>query len=331
MPDNVSLVGCGAESTAILMDHASNKLIGTSGVTTYAYARISGFRLASNQANSGAVISLDTAANFIIENCYIGSALNDATELLLDNNVGSNMVVRNCTFECGSATTKAILSTHASGVTRVENCVFLPAASQSADVVNINDGYVSGCEFNKDGTALGTVTLLKVEGDATIVGNKFVESTGTVTAIELGTIGAADEVHEDGNSFGTSLTAYSYTATDGQRIVLGSRIGREKETTDDGATVTIAADQYEVIVLKRTTDTAQVISANKAPPGSKLILFIWWTNAGVTNDPTFSTDFRTVGAVAVANGEADVRYFVSEDFAGTLKWTQVNTKISVTV
>ena len=335
VPQNVSLVGAGAECTAISMDHESNKIITTTGTATHYFTVIEGLRIVMGQANSSAHIDIATAVNLLVRNCTIGDSSFSDGDLISDASVAATLICENCDFVMGSTTSRGINMTSTTGRSIISRCTFRPLSSASNPCVRANDCHVLGCTFNPSGTGLGTADLLQTDGNAVVVGNRFVESTGTINAIKISSIGAADEFFENDNTFGASLTAYSYTATDGQRIVLGSRVGRTTEVTDDTAAVTLAADQYESIVLNRTADQAQVISANRAPPGSKFILMIRRIQAGAFTQPTFATHFRTSGAVAVPDLSADMRIFVAEEFAaapaGSLEWTQINTKIDVTV
>ena len=331
VPQNVSLIGTGPDSSAITMDHASNDLVNSSGTSTYYYNEIRGLRLTASQANSGTPVELATAVRTRISNCHIGGSNNNG-HLLHGSVANTELVCEDTHFVAGAAAASCILMPQATSKSHISRCWFELATSHSAVVVNVNDATVTGCVFNPTEASVSSLTYLQYTGNVWVMFNHFLDpGVGTATPIFQNTMASADELHEFGNNFDGNSAPLNYTATAGGRMVFGSRDTNHQEVTDNSAAVTLNADGFGVIVLQRTVDSAQVISANKAPPGSRLTLFIYWNVGTTVNAPTFSTDFRTVGAVAPANGEADVREFVSEDFGGTLKWTQVNTRISVTV
>lgn len=332
IPEDVSLVGTGPENCTLTIDHATNDLINTSGTTSQRYAVIRGFTLTAAQANTGNAIEVASAAKVLVDNCYLGGSDSNGT-LILGSGAEGDLSCRDCRFVSGAATTSHISMLVATSKTRLDGCQFEIVSGQSSTLVSVNDAQVFGCSFNPTVESVSGLTYLLFTGNLTAVGNHFLTpGIGTATPIFQSTMAADDEVHEVANNFDSSLAPYSYTSTDGAMQFYGTRVQRQVEVTDNSAAVTLNADQYGKIVLKRTVDSAQVISANKAPLGSRLTLYVWWTAGTTVNAPTFNaTDFRAVTAISATTGAADVREFVSEDFSGTLKWTQVGARISVTV
>ena len=332
VPQNVSFQGTGPDSCAITMDHASNDLINTSGSSTYYYSEIKGLRLTASQDNTGNAIELASAVRMRVENCFIGG-VNSLGLLINGSAANSELVCVDTHFQPGAATTSCINMGQATSKSHVIRCWFELQASHSATVLTANDVYVAHCSFNTTVQSVSSLTYVSFTGNAWIVGNHFLDpGVGTVTPIFQGAMDSDDEVHESGNNYDGNLAPFSYTSGDGARQTYEVRENNRTLLTDNSATVTLKADQFGIVILKRTLDTAQTISANTAPKGARLILMVWWAVAGTTNVPLLdSSAFRSVTAISLTNGSADIRWFVSEDFGGTLKWTQVSDRISVTV
>ena len=325
LPHDVSLVGGSPETTAILMDHLTQKMIVTSGTSAYGPNYIAGLRLASSQANSGRILDLNSSVRLVVRECYFGGSNNNATELV-GRTAGTPVVhFENCVFENGAAGGNGINNSDAGHKTFVR-CDFKPAASATGAAILCANGtstFIDRCRFNPDATTTGTVSYVVID-EGSITGCKFFNATGTQTCISFDTTSSAGDVRERDNEFESGTTPYSTSTLLPDRftnIVQGSRVGRVQNITDNSAVVSIGALAHETVVLTRTANGAQTISYDAKPAfGSRLTVVIENRTGGAMTSPTFSAgQFQVGSAVSPGNGASDTRDFVFVTDGGGLE------------
>ena len=334
--EDVSLVGGSGETTAILMDHASNELINTSGSSSYEGNVIEGLRLAASVSNSGIVIDLQGSPNIKIRNCFIGSANNTAAQII---NVGTStqrVMIDSCTLQTGATASSNLISvgnTSGSAETIATRCKFLiPSSYNSTILVCSGRTQVHHCDFNASGLAVVAPIYIELNSTAEQViatGNAFRNpSSGTATAFFGHSTPA---IVCSGNRFGgANVTAYNSIS---ESSVLESRTLRRTLVTDNSSSVALDSVNFGAVVLRRTVNGAQTLTAQTPHLGARLVLMVENATGGAMTAPTLSgTNFRANGTVQPANGEADCRLFVAEEFgSGSRRWAQIGSHIDITI
>jgi hypothetical protein len=334
-----SMLGCGPNASAILIDHASNNAISASGSPSYARQSISGLRVGANQANTGHVLSIGAGLLLSVSNCALGDSNCTGDIVTASSSATSRLTFLDCTFTSGGT---AGLFNGAGALSRgsFRGCTFIGATSGSYSPGN---GLIFGrqidlidCQFQNPATG-GTYSCFKSNSttlDAKLIGCDFGSSGGaTVTAMELGTYASGAVFYEGGNSFGSSgVTAYSYTpgTTTGADVRLGTRLLRSTVVSNSSTTVTVPTDQYGTVFLKQTGGASLAITQSKAPAGSTGTLVIYNNSGGtLTNIATGAQGGLAGTTVTLTNGQIGaMTYAAMQDLVGASVHTVTGTPLA---
>jgi hypothetical protein len=214
----------------------------------------------------------------------------------------------------GTNTSAALLTLSGSGVSRITNSVFnlynaYPAISDvttngdaylvitnctigayaafgGASFVTINRGVIANNYFvNTYGGTYPCILARSVVSYArqlVINNNNFIsnDAAGTVTAIRLGTLAAADQVTENGNVFDSTITPYSYTYSEVYGVHLLSRSDRMQDVSGNGSSLTLDTSRYESFCIYKTDATTLELFAGAGLPGQKLHISLTGSGLG---------------------------------------------------
>lgn len=324
----VHFLGVGPGESIIKLDHASNNAIAYSATTTTRYQTLRDLQVINTQANTGSLVLPTSGSKLLLENCILGDsftkyAVGDGT------GVASLLRLRGCTITIGNTAGKAVKadSTTSSQID-VYDCLITPPSSHSGTLVEAGRLNAINTRFNTAGGGYTTTCLSMASqaGVCLVVGCEFNDpASGTVTAIALGTLAANGKVHEEGNFFGASVVPYSYiNAVAATRIHLGTREKLHYRTTDNSATLAVPADQYGVMVLRRSNTTTQTLNFATAPLGSRFTLVIYNDSGFAFAGPTvYGTGVGADTVTDPADTAVSVFSFVSATHDGTnLVWLQ---------
>lgn len=313
-----SIMGSGAQNTFITIDHASNSLLSVSGGGVLDYQWIDGVALAASQNNTGTLLTIASSARLLVRNCMIGlSTTSQGTRLVsvASNSFVTSVAFNDCVFGPGGSGTTAVSMVDAAMGLALNRCRFIAPATYSP-----TNGVVYGtffslieCVFDNAAATSGTFSCFK--GNTTSVAGRIINcdfSAGggaTVTAIELGTYSATAYFIEDNNSFGTSVTAYSYVSAGANAAGVVQLISRERRVRNITSNVTPLAldlDQYGIVLLKRTTNANQTLTTNMAPNGARFSYVIYNNSGGsiTTEAMPASVGPFTGGSPTIADGHS---------------------------
>jgi hypothetical protein len=291
VPAFVNLLGEGAESSVIRVNHLSSDAIALEGGPN----EISG-------------LTIDTAAS-----------TNTGSAIRFEGSGGITIIDR-CTFSMGNGTVLECLNPLFQVVTITDSTLENSAAATGITSMNIgNDGrvYLRGCAV-QNSAAAHTSTMFDVErciiesttfyaaatsgtikyvvcntSSASIANCNFLATGGaTVTAIE---VGSGVQLSENGNIFGSGVTPYLMTSYPGETsdttILLYSREARRDYTAQSG-TGTISPDclSYKHIHIRVSDNSNFTIDLDtyKPPQGHSSVVFIHNNSGGTTGTITLS-------------------------------------------
>lgn len=298
LPKKATLVGASSQLSVITLNHASANVLTYSTAHSSAFGRamLYGLGLNAAQANSGKVIEVTAAVSLSVRDCFLGgNGLNNG-DLFVNAATTSRIDIQNCRFMPGGSASRAVYASSKPVRLRMRGCTITAPATCSAtgglvygDAIDIDS-----CTF--DGSAATTTTFSYYAAgtttlDARVTNCSFSNGGGaTVTAITLGSYTATSVFTESGNTFGTTVTAYSYLSlhagnSKGALVHLRSRDGRRYEVTSNAdPLLDLPFQQYGIVVVNRSSGVDQVIGllsmsdgANVPPDGSV-------THLVVTND-----------------------------------------------
>jgi len=313
----VSLVGAGMASTVLTMNHASNGLI-TTNANTYQHDII-GMRLTASTANTGTIIEAQGATNLQVYDCHIGGANCDATQLVDGAAADQEVHFHGCTFEIGDAAQDAVdCDQHTAGRWYFRDCEFITPATYNPTngaVIYGNLVVIHECKFDLSASTSGTFSVFTADSTTVLAqafGNIIVAGGGaTITGYTLGTYLAASNFFEN-NTWcpgysDSNFTLYSYTvaaAQTGAQVRLGTRETRLQIVTGDSAAVTLATDQFGVIIFEHTGTTGKTFSPTAAPEGASQKI-VTAAGAGAVAE-TFNTLAPAITANTLTNFTSNV-------------------------
>jgi hypothetical protein len=311
----VSLVGAGSTASTLMLDNlAAAFLIRLQPGAADRYQVISNLATAATNSTPGAqVINVQNGARCIFYNLSLDGT-NFAGDLIsLANSVLTDVLFDTCVMRLSSSGRAIVVTGGVNGLRRgiVRCCrIITPAAYSQGSVMSGRNFYVDGCLFENDATTSGTYScIVMTSGASWRVTNCEFTSGGvgsTVTAMDFGSYSASSSIHESNNVFGTTVTAYAYTATGGARgaqISLRSREQRSIFVTDNGAAPILPIDQYGLVVLSTTNAGLTTFAAARQPPdGSRGTIVVAHPSAGtVLAGANFLNPTTTTTATGLAH------------------------------
>jgi hypothetical protein len=337
VPYGVSLLGCGTRSSVLEMDTTTATTLtysdgATPGTGVYPQT-IYGMTIAPGVDCTGHAIDITVPTKLGIYDSSIGGPHSKEIVIACDTTTaaGGTLVLHNSFVQDGSSTTGCVVTSYVP--LYANSCRFTTSATTKAGgiVVATRGCDISHSWFNNSAASSGTFEDISCDGSVSpnsISGCNFPNSAGaTVTAIVAAGTG---NVSEWGNSFGSSVTAYEFTAAATSSVTrqgfgLGTREHREEQIASNAIAVTPKADQYGVTVIHRTNATGQSISP-AAPPGPGLRWTCIICNDSTTTPMTVDTD-SFVGTMntwesidTITAQSAAIVDFVSADVNGHLVW-----------
>jgi hypothetical protein len=347
LPANVSLLGLGAENTFITMDHANNDLLVLDGGSNGSFQYVQGIDFSAAQSFSGYLLYGDTEETFItFRDCSFGGG--NTTDTIIYADIDHAILnFRSCYFYPGELAnlSSAITLTSAgtawdSMLSSFDGCKFEFAAGQTGSGINMlktcNSSVVS-CRFDgsKMTNAISAHFIYKsgnwsatYDTGVSLLNNYFIgNGVATVNAIRNHTLNRF-LIHESHNTFSSDISSI-YNEDDQRKGSLGSRSYRYYTYgTDNSATIDLSLD-YAHYNITRSDATALVVSADKATPGSLLVLCVENSNGGAaTGNITFNpANFaEDIGPFTVAASSTRIATFIfSYDDGGNIgKWVVTN-------
>ena len=269
----VAILGAGKESTIVQCGTANKNVF--SG-----YCRICGLTLKHSVAATYPLVALSDGTYWgdIIDDCILDGT-NTSNALLTYS--GDQTFVRNTEFKVYKSYPAIGLDSGSGNYyINIDNCfIRAEAAYAGTALIYTNRGNINNTRFyNYNG---GTYSCIYCRSTATA---RSVEITncnfgpngaaGTVTAINLNTLNASDKFYEDNNIFDSTVTPYSYTASDVHGVRFMSRKDNEVYVSGNGAALTIDPLRYDTHYIAKTDVTSLYITAPNGLPGEKLTLII---------------------------------------------------------
>lgn len=323
LPANVSMLGCGPNSTKISIAHATSA---TLQVATGGRSLIRDLWFSPSQTNSGVLVAVAAASRLALIGCRFGDGtLNTGSCLNMETGAATKVHVIEAGFALASGTVTGAFatSTNENHKCFISNSRFLLPLDHARIITDaFIDGpgfYLSQCQVDATaftGTANFLCPLINTTG-AAIGGAVNVEFTatngGALTAFNLSSNDVENEAAtrwaDSACMFGTGVIPYSFndaaSPTAGASVVFGSRLGRWAYVADDITAVDDAALANEFVVLTRTTNANFTWAPTvQMPVGAPLTLLIYNTSgAGLTVTWGAGTE-AGAASTAVANTEA---------------------------
>ena len=323
LPGSVHLLGTSAATSILRIDHATAKLLVTSGTPTTFWQTVALLTLTAAQANSGNIVDCSSSDFFLLRECFIGGANCDGDLVLAG---ASNFLkLDGCTLSPGSASASAVRAQNAIlvaiGNYFIPNAAYSPANGMVDSVSAVVD--IVGNVFDNTFATSGTYSVIKANNpDGMIVGNHFTGSGGaTVTAMALGAFNSSTVFVEHSNHLEPGITNYTLTGADQAKALLGSRVGRWTSQSISGAgTLALDDKQAETIIVDISTNGAITFTSTPPHNGATLCLVLDNNFAGATGNLTFGTGFRGLAPITVANAKVRVLRWTAAATAGTLEW-----------
>ena len=280
LPQGVNLLGAGSNASIINNDHATQNLL-SMGLTissslVFAPSRIEGLKLAHSASGSGNLMTVSAGFRAAIVDCLFGEGAfvqpSGSDMVSVSPSTSTSLYFERCTFSGLGDTARAFANSSSKRI-RFHDCLFVtPATCNSTGIVTVHSGNLDGCIFDCSASTSGTFSCFKSATttlDERITNCKFINGGGaTVTAMTLGVYTATSVFFEANNNFGSSVTAYSYTAAFaslGAEVILKTRETRRKLYTTS-VSIPIATDQYGMIRV--SSDSAVTLTPVMVPHGA---------------------------------------------------------------
>lgn len=291
LPDKVSMLGAGAGATLLGIDHATENAVTVTSTFIAERQFIANMTIAANQANVGAHIGVSSSKGLIIRDCHLGSTYTNGSCVFLVSYANSNVIVENCHLSMGGSTSNGVYTAGLAKRCQVRNCLFTTPATFSGTPISADHIDVTDCVFDGALSTTGTFSWYTARSttlDATIKGCVFGAGGGaTVTAITLGAYVDGSVFSEAHNTFGSGVTAYSYTNAAGAataQVQLKTRDTRFLQESNSAATYTALVQQYGTIYVDSSRAGNVSIAATGTPPaGAKFRIVFINTDVGVHN------------------------------------------------
>ena len=316
VPNGVSLIGAGPSATEIAMDHASNNTLTWSGSNDRTQF-VAGIYFDHMQACTGHPLVIPAAELLKVSDCVIGNAngLSRGTLITVADSSATFLLFEDCLFKAGASTASCVVASGAMGNAVFDRCTFRPnAGAYGSSMIVGNQVALNDCVFDNSPATSGTYycySTLNVGGViSAYIQNCTFKATGgaTVTAMLLGVYPSTTSFCEDGNIFGSGVTAYNYTSDNtniAANVVLGSREKRYKlYTSSAGGVITVDTDQYANIFVDLTTGAAAAtLTLRRAPNGARGTIIIYNESGGTLNGNTYGVSSLSPPTSNLTNGQ----------------------------
>lgn len=341
----VSLAAAGPQSVTLASSGTGTMM--TFAISATKTQRIAGINFGGgSQTLASSQFVLETGSRPFFDNCRFAQA--SSTSVITQTGAPTVAKLRNCDFVFSSSlsggATLVNVGGAATGGANVVGCSFVMPASVGAgtyNVINVDFTQITACAFDNTALATGGATVNCVRASATTaVGNVsgcvFTNGAGaTIVGILLGTYASTMSVAEGGNAFGSTVTAYSYTAAlaaAGAVVSLQSREHRTQRITSNATAITIASDLFGVVYINRSGTAALTISGPIAPEGARLTIVVENKGGGVSGTVVLSsTWFEAGGAGAtIANNNFSIYRCRAVTLAANPLWAVESLRENVT-
>jgi hypothetical protein len=313
----VSLTGVGPGAASIVLDNpAAFFLIRlTTSAAPNRFHVVQNLAMSSASAAPGAAL-LDvpgTGCRSILHNLHLDGTNFGSQILDISTSPVTELLCGDCVFQLATAA-RALSVTSSNAVKRIvlRDCRFItPATFTSLGVVRSASLDIQGCVFDNSATATGTYSCIETSGSPvpawSVAGCQFINSAGaSVTAMNWAAYGATASVVESDNTFGSTVTAYSYTvpSSRGAQIQLRSRELRSIFIADATAAPVLPLDQYGMVLLTSSINTTPtVFQTTKMPPDGARGTIVIVRTAATPGTVTAGANFMNPSAIAtVQNG-----------------------------
>ena len=274
---HVSFIGAGPNATSLVLDNLAATTLLTLGTApvTDRFSICANMRLSSAVLTGANMLRVRDGARYLLYNLFVDGTNCGTDAVVIFGTSTTELGIDNCTFVVPANDPAIDRSPNAALTKRlcIRDCKFITQAINGNEVVRATPLEISGCHFINTATTAGVVTCIStgnVSGDLRVIGCKFYNASGAaVTAIDFGTYDSTSRIHESNNIFGTTVTAYAYTATAAARGAQVSLLSRELRNifiTDNSAAPILPIDQYGLVVLSTTNAGLTTFAATKQPP-----------------------------------------------------------------
>jgi len=315
LPSEVSLWGSGGEASVVGYSATTGSALTVeSGGSGFPPRSIRGIVFRSAQTNTDGCVFVENGAYAHFAECTIQQLGTQGSCLQLEASSSTRVIVDSCVFLVLTTSSGSMITSASNARVEARNAVFTGPATYNPSTAVVYGNYLTltDCLFDFSLTTSGTASLVRFNVTTlrgSVSGCTFLAGGGsTLTAMVLGTYAADSMFAEQGNTFdGSGLTAYSYVfaaAATGSKVMLRTRETRHIEYASDASPLSIATTQYGSITVRRSSNAAQTLTPDAAPPeGATGTVFVF--TSGTPGDITLGSPFAgIVVAAAVATGLA---------------------------
>lgn len=341
----VSLLGAGPAATTINNTHATQVTLEYSSASQAKHQTIEGIRF--TETSTGRHIDATGSASLIVTNCVFSQGTG-ATAVIGLTGATTDTIIRDCEFLISQTGGISVTATTL-GRVRILDCTHTVSAAGWTPVDgliqtalgSVGDLIVRGNVFDITATTSGGGTIILARQDTGLIevsGCRFSDkgnATPTTICIAQDWNAATDGLRltEFNNAFGTVgganvPRAYGLVWT---HTTLGSRAWRKLQTTDvASATLALDADQYGIIVVRRTTAAgAQTLNLDTVAYEGAPLRIIYWNDdgTGTTGTITWGTGIRSDTATFTVNANSATAFdFISASTGTGIKWVQMSAR-----
>jgi Pectate lyase superfamily protein len=341
----VSLMGAGPAATVISATHATQATLVFASASQAKHQTISGIGFTGT--GTGRHINCTGAASLIVDNCTFSQGTNQTVIIGLSG-ASTDTIINACEFTISQPAGQSVLASTL-GRIRITDCTHTVTATTwnpvdgliQTDLDSNGDLFVRSNKFDFSAVTSGTATIVYAKQDSGLIevsGCRFTDKGAAgpnVTCIAQDWNAATDALRltEFNNAFGTIgganvPRAYGLVWT---HTTLASRAWRKLQTTDAAsATLTLDADQYGVIVVRRTTAAGnQTLNLDAVTYEGAPLRVIYWNDDGgaTTGTITWGTGIRSDTATYTVNANSATSFdFISVSTGSGIKWVQMSAR-----
>ena len=319
VPVNVSILGCGGNSSKLAIDSGSaTAALSFTGADSGSRSCVGMWFGAINQnfVGTALVTAGDVGTRVDVVSCMFGNDTFSKGPLFVIGALGvGRVIIDKCTFALGADTSAIFQTSYGRVVVRDSDLFTTFSTALTNSIIFAQDGCnVDNCRFDANTVSGGSGTYISFQplnmGGCTFTNNRFRVFNGVVAALYNRGSDTVD-CFESGNFFGEatngSCPPYAYvtdgTVPNAQDIgggrFHGTRIGRLSNQGGFNTNLTLHAKAYGIHIIQRTAGGAQTLSADVGTVGDPLTVQIVNNSGGVVA-PAFGTNFIMRGGY-VAN------------------------------
>lgn len=319
----VSVVGADPYGTIIRLDHATAQCVSGTGPTLFQNLQ---FSLAQNHSGNYLNITGGPNGGTVFNNCIFANGAFTVGTWLRDTWVAPSLY--GCTMGLWAGDTG--MSMTAGSVTFMSGCTVNAETTTSGSFYSGTSVMAVGCRFSATGLTSGTVNMLSVSGEATVLGCSIAFPTNAGVTFTAFSAASPAVVYEAGNVIvnrpaSSTKKLYSLGATPATSSYLAARLSAVLNlgtTLSNADPIVVPAAEAATIVLQTNSAAAHSgnvgVNIELATAGSPLDLF-FWNDTG--SSITYQWGTNCVGTATFAVAANSVRSFrLTLVACPTLQW-----------